>query len=720
MQQAQPLQEARLHVLDYWRVIKTRKAVVFAVFLLVMLVVTTITLLKPKLYLAITRIKVEQERPTVQVFENQAIPSYDPYFLQTQYEIIQSQKILHPVIERLNLMKVWADRHQPLAVASIDVAFMRLKNQISVRRFRDTSLIEISVLDEDPQLAAVIANTIADVFERERLEVKRQQVLKGLHKLRDQLVEQHNRLEAAQAKVEKLRKELEVPVITTGAAGGIKLSDQTLQQLENQLTAARVEAVGREARLKELKKLTPSQLRNAIATLISDPNVQSLLQNLTDTETKLEAMKEDFGPEHPLARAALTTRDKLLEQLDARCDGIIRGFEVDYQMAQARVAELQRQLDEAKSASLVLEGEKYLPFRNAQREEEDELRTYQALKARIEQVSIETEVPRSPVEVIDRAEPPRGHDRPRVAVHLLLGAFVGVFMGVGLTFFLEFLDTSIKKMEDVERFLGLPVLGVVARESELITRGNASPQHIESYRMLRTNIEFARGPDASKSLAVLSAGAGEGKSFTITNLASVFAQHGARVLVVDSDLRRPNIHKNLGLPNTIGLTDYLSGEKTVDEIILPTNIPNLFCITAGGGQTKSALPLLTSQRMKQLIEHVSKQFDVVLYDTPPVLAVSDAAVVTNEVGCSIMVIQHRRYPRAMSLRAKQAIENAGGKLLGVVVNNVAVGQDENYYYYHDHYDRYLETPETSPKRPAPGVAAAPKPSADEVEWQGKY
>jgi polysaccharide biosynthesis transport protein len=715
MEQTQSSQEGKLHFLDYWRVVKTRKAIVFVVFLLVLLVTATVTYFQPKIYSATTRIKVEQERPTVEVFQQQGPVGYDPYFLQTQYEIIQSRKILYPVVERLKLPEVWAKRNQPLPIATTEMGFQRLSRSIACRRFRDTSLIEIATYDEDPQLAAQTANTVADTFERERLEEKRKQVLKGVDKLREEMTQQQERVRVAQQKVEQLRKDLNVPVIGS-AANFIKLTDQTLQQLESQLTSARVEAVGRETRLRELKKLSPLQLRNTIATVISDPNVQQLLQNLTDTETKLESLKEDYGPDHPTVRAMLASRDKLQEQLDARLEGVMRGFEVEYQMAQSRVTELQNQLDAAKNSSASMEGEKFLPFRNAQREEELETKLYEALKSRLQQVSIEMEVPRSPVEVIDRAQPSMAPVRPNMWLNCVMGAVVGLILGIGLAFFFEFLDTSIKKVDDIERYLGLPVLGVVARQAELLSRGNASPVHLEAYRMLRANIEFAKADATTRSICLLSAGAGEGKSFSCANLAFVYAQHGARVLVVDGDLRRPSVHQYFGVPNNLGLADHLSGTKAIEDIIQPTSTPNVWVITSGTG-LKSALPMLTSERMEHLIRDVSQRFDMVLYDTPPVLGVSDAAVIAREVGTAILVVQHRRYPRTMSVRARQVIENAGGKLLGVIVNNVNVGQDESYYYYHDHYDRYLQVPETM--RSA-AVAESKVPSGDEIKFQGKY
>lgn len=712
MDQTQSSQESRLHFLDYWRVIKSRWVIVFMVFLLVVLVDATVTSFQPKIYVSAARIKVEQERPNVAVFEQTQVASYDPYFLQTQYEILQSQKILYPVVERLGLQKRWGDGGADLP---LDVAFRRLKGSLSVRRSRDTSLIEIAVYELDPRLAADLANIIADVFERDRLEVKRQQTQKGIDKLREEMIQQQERLKQAQEKVERIRHELNVPVI--GSAGNpVKLNELSLQQLEARLTEARVETVSRESRLNELKKLTRQHLRNAITILSDDSNVRTLMQNLTDVELRLETLKEDYGPEHPNVRTALAARDKLQEQIDTRVDGLVRGFEVDYEMAKSRMIEIQKQLDEAKQASFVLEGEKYRPFLNAQREEELEERLYAALKTLLQQKVVELEIPRSPVEVIDRAEASQFHVKPNLWLNLVLGGVVGLILGVGLAFFIEFLDTSVKKMEDVERFLGLPVLGVIAQKVGLISRGESAPAHIEAYRMLRSNIEFARGDNGSHSLCVLSAGAGEGKSVTIANLACVYAQHGARVLVADSDLRRPSIHQLFGISNEVGLANYLADGLTIEQIIQPTNVPNVSVIPAGGGApAKAALPMLTSVRMQELIGTLDKKFDMVLYDTPPVLGVSDAAVTAREVGTSVLVIQHRRYPRNMPKRARQIIENAGGKLLGVVVNNVHVGQDETYYYYHDHLDQAAPAPE-------PSIRAKPdtKSKSDEIELTGKY
>jgi len=358
---AKPSQESRLQFLDYWRVIKTRKVIVLLLFLLAGLTAFTVSLSLPKKYSAAVRIKVEAEKPAVDLFSQASAAGYDPYFLKTQYQIIQSQKILYPVIKYFKLQQTWE--------LPIDIAMRRLKGQLFVRQYPDTSLIEIGVIDHDPQLAANVANKIAEVFESDRLEVKRLQTQKGIDKLREELAQQEERVRASQEKVEQLRKELGVPVV-----GAVKMTDITMQHLESQLSDSRNVFITTAARLNEVQKLTPLQLRNAINTLTSDATVQSLLQRLTDTETNLEILKQDFGPEHPTVLAMIAQHDKLSDQLNERLEGIKKGFEVEYAVAKARVDDLQKQYDDAKNASYALESDKYVPFVNAEREEDLELK----------------------------------------------------------------------------------------------------------------------------------------------------------------------------------------------------------------------------------------------------------------------------------------------------------------------------------------------------------
>src|ERR1039457_6686835 len=310
---AKPSQESRLQFLDYWRVIKTRKVIVLLLFLLAGLTAFTVSLSLPKKYAASARIKVEPEKPTVELTGGSQASGYDPYFLRTQYQIIQSQKILYPVIEYFKLQEAWG--------LPEDIAMRRLKGQLFVRQYPDTSLIEIGMIDHDGRLAANVANKIAEVFESNGLEERRKQTQEGIDKLREDLTRQEERVHAVQDKIERLRKELGVPVV-----GNVKMSDVTMQHLESELSDARNTTITAEARLNAVMKLSPQQLRNAINVLITDPVVQSLLQKLTDTETNLETLKEDFGPEHQTVLATIALRDKLQDQLNEHLEGIKKGI----------------------------------------------------------------------------------------------------------------------------------------------------------------------------------------------------------------------------------------------------------------------------------------------------------------------------------------------------------------------------------------------------------
>jgi capsular exopolysaccharide synthesis family protein len=316
------------------------------------------------------------------------------------------------------------------------------------------------------------------------------------------------------------------------------------------------------------------------------------------------------------------------------------------------------------------------------------------------------------VEIVDRAQPGRAPVRPNKPLNIALGIVLGLVVGVGLAFFIEYLDTSVKTIDDVERTLQAPVLGVIPQNAGFILDEAGESPHAEAYRVLRTNLLFSRKDDKLNTIAIVSAGAGEGKSTTVFNLATAFAQNGDRVLIVDSDLRRPALHKMLRVTNTVGLTNYLLKQSTLEEVIQTTSLPTLNFM-ASGKLPSSSLGILSSAQMKDLIGELKQRYDFVFFDSPPIMGVSDASILASEVDMTLQIIQYRRYPQPMNIRAKQMIEKVGGNLVGIVLNNINMSQDESYYYYSGYYhEYYARQDEEAASAAGADAASGDKPKLD--------
>jgi capsular exopolysaccharide synthesis family protein len=219
------------------------------------------------------------------------------------------------------------------------------------------------------------------------------------------------------------------------------------------------------------------------------------------------------------------------------------------------------------------------------------------------------------------------------------------------------------------------------------------------------NVQFSKKLGNGNTLCVTSGGAGEGKSLTLFNLAYVSAQLGDRVLLVDSDMRRPTQHKMFKAPNRLGLADLLVGKASVDEVIKTSSVPNLDFLPSGK-LPSSAHGVLSAARLRALIDELKTRYDYVFFDAPPIMGVSDAAIISSEVDGVLLVVQHRSYPRAVSLRAKNMVDNVGGNLIGVVLNNINVTRDYYYYYYHSYYYTYRDKESRAERKGAAAKAAA--------------
>lgn len=701
-----------IHFLDYWRVIRSRKEVILAVALLVIVTGTAYTFTLPKIYMAKTRIEVRQDALDIDVFERELAPGYNPFFLRTQYEIIQSKPILYQVIENLKLKEVWGEEYrEDKAPLPLPDAYRILKGSLKINQYRDTSLIDLQVYRRSPEEAARIANAVAHAYRDRRLSAKTREVKRAIEALNEELRKQQEIVAQAEADLEVLRKQYGI-----GLSRGVTMDELRIKRLEGDRIEAKVDMLVRKARLDEIKALPSDQLAEAVEYIIRDQTLRSIRNALLDTEVNLKLQLEQYGPSHPDVRRLEAAVGELKRKLQGALEGLIKGVTADYKVTQKKYEELDRALTEVTTAGIEAEGTRVVPFNKALRNVESQENIYRALNARVVKEGITLEMPRRPVEIVEPAEPPALDDpvSPNVLLNILLSIAVGMAGGVGLAFFIEYLDTSVKTVDDVERNLGLPVIGVIPQKVRpLVEEGPDSP-HAESYRLLRTNMQFSNKGLTGGAFAMVSGGVGEGKSTTLFNLAYVCAQLGDKVLIVDSDLRRPVQHTFLNMSNRYGLTNLLMRDVPLEEVIKPTSVEGLHMMPSGK-LPRSALGLLDSQRIRELVKNLKARYDYVFFDAPPLMGVSDASILASEVDGVMLVVQYRKYPRVISERAKRIIQNVGGNILGVVLNNINIMRDDYYYYYHGYYSN--ENVGEASASPSPGPSTLAQDTARDEEPQ---
>lgn len=688
-------QDAKLHFLDYWRIIRIRKTVILAVFLLVVLTTTVVTFFIKPTYSSTVRIAIEKDTSDIApLIGFRPAAQYDPYWIQTQFEKIQSRSVLHPVIvdPKLDLKKAWAERYKRPSLTTNEM-YQVLKKSIDVEQGRNTSVIEITVYSELKEEAAKIANKIAQTYKQQRVDNQMESSKAGIKALEKQEAEQEEKIETAQAEVDDLKVKLGVPDISLADSG--VFTSTTGPQIIANLNAAKTEAeitlAQHSALYESLAALEKEDFRKAaLSAMPGNRRLSALIERYDELIRGLNSGGgAALGPEHPSMSSLEKEKKTLEEQLQEELDGIMIALKQSVDRYKLVVASLESQIEEAKKKEAE-NTEKFRPYFTAKRKLEGLQRFLEAIRNRRLQETVDSSLPKtSIVEIYDLAEPALKQVSPKLGLNVALGVLIGLVVGVGLAFFIEYLDTSVKTIDDVEQALGSPVLGVIPQNvSSLLEEGPDSP-HAEAYRVLRTNVLFSRKSDDITTMTVVSGGAGEGKSTTIFNLATIFAQNNNKVLVVDSDLRRPSLHKIIGVSNANGLTNHLMNDVRLDEVIQTTKLSTLDFLPSGK-LPSSSLGILNSPQMKTFVKDVKSRYDFVFFDSPPIMGVSDASILASEVDMALLVIQYRKYPQAMTVRAKQMVEKVGGNLLGVVLNNINISQDSYYYYYSGYYYDYYE------------------------------
>ena len=675
----------KLHILDYWRIIRVRFVVILLVFLITAVTTTVVTFLLPPTYMSLSRISVEKDTSDIApLLGMQSGPTaFDPYFIQTEFEKIQSQKVLDKVVAKCDLAEslVFGKSLNESEARKI------LEKSIDVRQYRNTSIIELRAYDRKPTKAQEIAQALASEYQNHRSNLQKDRVKKGIESLKTRMEEINSEITSMQSDVDRFRTELGI----SDAAGEESYSiiePEIVRRYEVELITAKGVLTTQSSLLDGLKGQSPEELRASILTAHPDAQLDALTREFHTGQITLANQSIDLGDEHPRIKGLKKVVATLEGQINDRIKGILAGLELRVQSSKAQVEQLQRDVEDAKKreSDMREQGREYF---NAKRELANTTRIRDTILLRVMQEEVDLELPKeSTVEIIDDADLPIRAVRPNIPLNISLGVVVGLILGVGLAFFIEYLDTSVKTIDDVERALGAAVLGVIPQNvGSLLEEGDESP-HAEAYRVLRTNILFAgRKSEKQTTFSVVSGGAGEGKTTTMFNLAVVFAQQGDRILIVDSDLRRPSMHRYLKVSNNIGLTNYLLGQVAIDEVIQTTELPSLHFIPSGK-LPSSSMGILSSAKMKEFVLEMKSRYDYVFLDAPPIMGVSDASVLASMVDMCVLVVQYRKYPQLMTQRAKSMVTKVGGELVGVVLNNINISQDSYYYYYSGYYYDY--------------------------------
>jgi capsular exopolysaccharide synthesis family protein len=699
--------EAKLHFLDYWRVIKLRLGLILLTFFLVMVSAEIYVYFIPRQFYSQVTVEIKPDvfNRGTEVGSANSSGRTDPQFLATQIQVLKKSEILNPVIEKLNLVKELSPPGQTMPLQWVSETLAR---SMVVQEQRNTTLVEIGVYHTKPQLAADIANTIAVTYRDKRIEELRKNTDQTLAEMKDELKTKEEELAQLFQEASKIRQEDSiVDPDPESSSASLSISSSTgLGSNEQQVNEKRALVDQLRSQLTRIEQLKPEELMEALRLLgINDQTVEKTIPLLQDAKAEeAKFLSAGLGENHPRMKSLRAQRDVYTKILNDQLESIKRSLntrlgieEVTLKTFEGNMGRTRDGLikDKTNMARYVSKKSAYLMTKQL----------LLSIRARYDQARFDNMISQIPVKIWQRAQAGLYHEKPSVILYTIIAAMFGIVAGIGLAFFVEYLDTSVKTVDDIERHLALPVLAVIPTDIVILLKQKRDTADAEAYRILKGNIELNLPDHGANTYTLVSGGPGEGKSTTLSNLAYIYAKGGANVLIVDADLRRPSQHRFFEVDNSIGLVDYLHGRKTLEEITHPSRLENLSIIPSGNLAMED-VGILNGPRMSELIVQLKKRYDVVFFDSPPILGVSDASILVSEVDNTIMVVQYRRFPRNMLQRVKQTVTHVGGNLIGVVLNNVDINQDDSYRYYSNYKDYYGPKRDVPADRKKPEVAAA--------------
>jgi polysaccharide biosynthesis transport protein len=704
-----PAGDNRIDLRVYWRTIRKRWPIIALAAVLAAGIAFIWTYRQPKVYEATCELVIDSMAPQVLQGVKDVVEMGtgtfwgNKEFFETQYRIIQSTAVLKGVVEKLGLQNDPAYRNRgPNGKADVMDIARAILPQVQLKPVKDSRLAQIVISDGKPERAAMIANAVADSYVEYNLDYKLEGARTATAWLSEQASELRRKLQASELALYEYKKNRNL--LAVGLDEKMNMNVTNLSHVNRRLSEVRLQRV----ELESTRKLIQAA-RDNIDEKASIPEIQKsdTIRRIKESFVSLVQQKGDlttkYGDEHPRIKAIDSQLAALKERYQYEIDEVLASFEKGYKATVDTEQALERMMEAEKKEAIEL-SKIEVEYKPLGRAADENIRVYQMIATRQKEIDLTGLMRVNNVRVLERAIVPRSPVFPKPMQNLGIGLLVGLGAGIALAFLIEALDNTLKTQANVESLLGVPVLGLIpiiggkqedkdepdkVRERDLGVYLDPRSLAAECCRSIRTNILFMSPDRPVRTLVVTSPSPREGKTTTAINLAVTMAETGGRVLVIDTDLRRPRLHRSFGVPNQVGISTVIVGKSTLDEAIKSTDVPNLDVLPCGPTPPNPS-ELLHTSRFAKVLQDCAARYDRVILDSPPCSAVTDPAVLGNVADGVILIVQAGSTTREAALHACRQLSAAKARVLGVILNeidfsNPAYGYQ---YYYYQNYSRY--------------------------------
>ena len=716
-----------IDLLAYWRMLVKRRWLIAGIIVAVVAIALIRTLLTPPTFRATAVMQIDSE--SMQVMQVQGITpmqgGWDPDFNQTQYELLQSRSLAERVAEDLNLVDSnifeqlkppsWSTRlgellnpdsrikEKPLAPKAIDEsssvggdaaatanvagnaarklrsATALIQGGVSVDPIRNSHLVRVSYDSMLPAFSARVANALADGFIASSMDRQFGASSYAKKYLEDQLAQLKSRLEESERSlVAFAQKENLVP-----NADGTSLVGQNLVDLNASLAKAQDQRIRAESRWQEASKVSGAALP---ADMLADSILRTLQQQRALLQGQYQQKLQTFKPDYPEMLSLKGQIDEADKQIENELKNIRASVKAEYDAALGQEKMLETQLDTLRTQTLEADRTS-IQYNILKRDVDTNRQLYNALLQRYKEVGMAGGAKSSNISIVDRAEVPMSRFAPSLSRNLMLGFLLGAMLGVMIALLLEYIDDSLKTPHDIEHHLRLPVLGIIPKLAKQTPREaleDPRSAFSESYRSVRTALQFSTERGVPKALLITSPSATEGKSTSALTLAQNFVQLGKRVLLIEGDLRNPSLAKAMGLVGNDGLSSILSGARTFANSVTTTDNKNLDVILSGP-LPPSPTELLAGARLVSLLLIAAQKYDQIIIDGPPVLGIADAPILANAAGGTLLIVRSGSSRISSAQAAIKRLRATRARLIGVLLTQYDAKASGYGYEYESYY-----------------------------------